>query len=95
MSNKIVFSQKGQEVSNALAKAANDLEDFVSTFFDRGYNIGGADQIVDADIASLGIDAATLNSFVTTAQQLANFFGNAAVTQGDYDSSVNKMRTDI
>jgi len=50
---------------------------------------------VDLDVIGLGITAATLGAFITLNQQLRNFVDNAAVATGDYDSTLNKMRTDV
>lgn len=51
--------------------------------------------MTDQDIAGQNITAANVAAFITLAQQLDNFLNNAAVTTGDYDSTVNKLRTDL
>lgn len=95
MSAKTSFIQQTQEVSNALSKASNDIVDLVETYFDRGYNSGGAAAITDGDASAFGLTAANVGSFITMAQQLTNFFTNQTVTEADYDATLNVMRTDI
>jgi len=93
--NKITFAADAQEVCNSLGKALNDCDNLFSTFFDRGYNSGGGDPIIDGDIASLKITAADLGGFINLAEQINKLMNNLAVTQSDWGSVVNKMRTDI
>ena len=95
MVKKIDFATKVQANTTSIAGLKDTLEDVVEVFFARGYNAGGADPITDADLAGTGITLADLTACITMFQQIANFFGNQAVTQGDYSTTVNKMRTDI
>ena len=55
--------------------------------------LGGSNQIVDADVSSLDIKAADVASGITLGQQLANFLANSAVTTGNYQATVNALRT--
>lgn len=95
MSQKTQFAGQLRATATKLAQAINEADDIVSIYFDRGYNSGGASQIVDNDVASENLTAANIASFITAAQQLANYANNAAVSQGDYDSTINKVRGDI
>lgn len=96
MADKNTFVQRFQDASTRLAQVANEFDDLVSVYFDRGYNSGGSDELLDADIpAGLGITAADVTAGVTLAQQLGNFLNNAAVSTGDYDVTLNKLRTDL
>ena len=95
MASKLKFADKAQDISTRLAAIIDEAADMDTVYFDRGYNSGGGDPIADADVSSLGITAADVGDFITLAQQLANFANNAAVTQGDYDATLNKMRTDV
>lgn len=95
MASKATFATRCQEISTALALLQKEAESTEEAYFDRGYNGGGASPIVDGDLTAHGITAATLAAFITLAQQLKNFNNNAAVTQGDYGSTLSKMRTDI
>lgn len=92
MSQKSKFAAQVRATATKLAQAANEAEDIGSIYFDRTYNGGGADAIVDGDVASENLTAAKVASFITLAAQFANFTGNAAVTQGDYNSTLNKVR---
>lgn len=95
MSNKVAFAQQIQSLSKTLDATIDQTDDIVKTYFDRGFNSGGADPITDADLSSLGVTASLVASFITLSQQLANFRSNQAVLQGDYQSTLNKLRTDI
>ena len=64
-------------------------------YFDRGYNVGGTNLIVDLDIIGLGITAAKLGALITLIQQLKNFVDNGVAAKGDYDNTLNNMRTDV
>ncbi len=94
MATKIGWAQRAQTMSNNLAVVLNSAADLESSYFDRGYNAGPT-AITDSDVESLGITAANVSSFITMSQQLAKFVGNEVVTQGDYDSTINAMRTDV
>lgn len=94
-SQKVDFATKCQQIATALAANIYAAKDVDSVYFDRGYNSGGADPIIDADIVGLEITATELGAFITLTQQLANFADNAAVTQGDYDATLNQIRIDF
>lgn len=94
MASKLEFAGDMQAFSTQLAQLFRDAPDLESVYFDRGYNGGGADPIVDGDVAGLGITAAQIASGITLIQQLQNFADNAAVTTGDYGSTTNALRTD-
>jgi hypothetical protein len=95
MANKLSFAGKGKAIADALGKLANDLSDFNDVYFDRGYNGGGADPIVDGDITDLGITASDIAGLSTIASQFDNFLNNAAVTAADYDTTISKLRSDL
>ena len=94
MANKTTFTTQMKVDITELANLYNSLRDAVDVFFDRGYNSGGADPIVDGDITDLDVTAANVGSAITLTQQLTNFFENAAVAQGDYDLTLSVMRGD-
>lgn len=95
MANKQDFAKKAQQISGDLANLISDAKDLTNIYFDRTYDSGGGDEIIDADLSGLGITAANLASFITLAQQLANFEENSAVTTGDYGNTLNIMRVDV
>ncbi len=91
---KTSFANACKNVSTQLALAANEIDDLIGIYFDRGYNSGGANEIVDADLTDQNVSAADVTAFITMAQQFNNFLDNASVTEGDYDATLNKLRTD-
>ncbi len=95
MSRKTDFGEEAQTNSTSLAQVISALNSLAEVYFDRGYNSGGADEIVDGDLEALGITAADLASTVTLAQQLENFAAGDAVSPADYNATLNKMRVDI
>lgn len=96
MSEKITYVESVQDFSTAISQLIEQLSAFQSVYADRGYGLGGADEITDTDLESLGITAAELAAFITPfAPQLVNFANNLAVTTGDYSVTLNKLRTDI
>ena len=95
MSTKTKFTGQAISIADAMAKTANDLADLTDVYFDRGYDSGGSDPIVDGDITDLNKTAAEVALMITLAQQFANFVNNSAVTTGDYDSTLSAMRQDL
>ena len=93
MSNKLTFTGAMKSMADTLVSVKHTAEDLDSIYFDRGYNSGGADEIVDGDISTLDVTAADVAAGITMVQQLKNFFENTAVTQGDYDNTLNKLRS--
>ena len=73
-------------------RSLEDLDVLEEAYFDRTYNIGGADEIADSDLEGTDLTAANLASAMTLVAQLRNFMDNAAVSTGDYHSTVNKVR---
>lgn len=95
MAEKITFAQKVQGNVTSLVNMNNDVKDLIDYYFDKGYNGGGADPIVDADLLPLKVTAADFVNAITLLQNLNKFFNNEAVTQGDYYTTANKVRNDI
>lgn len=96
MSKKEDYVAAVQEISTVLAKAGPQFQWLFETFFDRGYNGGGVNPLIDADIpAELGITAADIAAFITLAEQMGNFLGNQPVFQSDYGFALNRLRVDI
>lgn len=96
MNGKITYAERVQAFSTTISQLVEQLPKFQSVYADREYGSGDADEITDADLASLGITAAELAAFITPfAPQLINFMNNLAVAQGDYSVTLNKLRTDL
>lgn len=94
MSTKLQFVQDMQAAATDMAKLKATMADLNSAYFDRGYNSGGANPIVDADVASLGIKASDVTNGDTLASDFLNFLGNAAVTTANRQATVDALRTD-
>lgn len=98
MATKLTWAGQAQIEATALAQVADRLADLETVYFDRGYNgppTPGDNPITDDDVVSLSITAADLALLVTLIQQLNNFLGGAGVTPGDYDATLNAVRTDV
>lgn len=92
--SKATFIDNLQSYANLLLQAKLGFEDLVDTYFKNGFNSGGANEIVNGDVSANNLTAAKVASAITMAQQLANFFGNAAVTQGDYEATLQQIRSE-
>ena len=71
----------------AAGTAMDAAPDLVREYFACGYS-----GITDADVERLGITAADLVNCITLMQNLDKFFTNQAVTQGDHQVTVNKVK---
>jgi hypothetical protein len=95
MATKLTWAGQAQTDATTLAQVADRLANLETVYFDRGYDSGGSNPITNDDVVSLSITAADLAALITLTQQLSNFLGNSAVTAGDYDSTLNTVRTDV
>jgi len=95
MGTKLTFGGQSRTIAEKIAVLNHDLEDLNSVYFDRGYNGGGSDPIVDGDVSDLDLTAADIAGMVTIAQQFRNFLNNVAVVTGDYNSTVGNTRSDF
>jgi hypothetical protein len=93
MATKIVFTQQMQAAATKMAQVSDDLIDLRTIYFDRGYN-SGAGSIVDDDISALNVSASHVVNMITMIENLDKFLNASAITEADYDSTVNQMRTD-
>lgn len=73
MSEKSKFAARGQEMSSIMASLTDDILSWRNVYWDRAYNAGGADAIVDGDVASLGVTAADVTGLITFADALETF----------------------
>lgn len=95
MSSKQEYAKAVQAVATDYARVADRMADLHSVYFDRGYGEGGANEITDADLESLGITVVNLSGFIAVAEQTDKLLNSQATTPGDYDSTLNKLRTDV
>jgi hypothetical protein len=91
--SKATFVADLQAAFNQLIGAKLALADLVNFYFKNGFNSGGSNPIADGDVSGNGLTAAKVAGAITLAQQLANFFGNSAVTTGDYEATAQAIRT--
>jgi len=78
--------------AQALVEVADQLADLDNEYFDNGYNSGGANEIVDANMAVHDMTAAQFASLVTVMQQVDKLLTNQATTTGDYILNLNAAR---
>jgi 23S rRNA maturation mini-RNase III len=95
MATKLTWAGQAQAQATTLAQIGDQLANLETVYFDRGYDGGGSNPITNDDVVSLNITAADLAALITLIQQLNNFLGNSAVTTGDYDATLNTVRTDV
>ena len=95
MSKKLDFATQLQRQVTLIAQAADKGDDLVTVYFDRTYNSGGADEIVDADLTTLEITAAQLGNAITFFQNLNKLLNNEDPANADYDATLNAVRTDL
>lgn len=94
MASKQAFANQCQQLATELGQISAKLPGLEKCYFARGYNSGGSSEIINGDLETQGITAGQLSDFVGLMQQLQKFFGNVEVTQGDYQTNVEVMRTD-
>lgn len=73
MSSKTKYAQRAQEMAGVMSRLVSDIEQWKGVYWDRGYNSGGADVLVDADVESLGLTAADVTGLVTFSDALDTF----------------------
>ncbi len=88
MSNKANYVRKAQEMAGVMARLAEDIATWRDVYWDRGYNDGGASELTDADVESLGVTATDVTGMITFADALDTFMAaNRAY--------LSKMRNDL
>lgn len=92
---KELYTEHTLTILTALAQIAPAADEALSIWFARGYNSGGTDALQDSDVSALGLTAAQVTSGIVVIEQFAKFVGNQAVTQADYGSTLDSLRTDI
>lgn len=92
---KQTYIQQQLNAATQLQAVCDQLIDFATPYFPRGYNAGGSDPITDADLVSFGLTAADFTNLITLSGDLAKFLGNEAVSTGDRAAILAKLRRDI
>lgn len=86
--SKSKFVSQGQEMAGVMARLADNIGAWRNVFWDRTYNSGGAAELTNADVESLGVTAADVTGLVTFADALDTFMlANRAY--------LSKMRNDL
>ena len=93
VASKIKYIEELRGVATSLSSVADKAQDLFEVYFDRGYN--GEDGITEDDLEQLDITTSDLVGMITLAEQLSNLLHGRAITAADYDSTLNKMRTDV
>lgn len=88
MTNKEQFVKRGREMATVTANLADQVLAWRDVYWDRGYNSGGADELIGSDITSSGVSATDVTGMVTFADALETFL---AANRG----YINKMRNDL
>lgn len=92
---KELYTEHTLTILTALAQLAPAADEALSIWFARGYNSGGADELQDSDVAALGLTTAQVTAGIVAIEQFTRFVNNQAVTQADYGSTLDSLRTDI
>ncbi len=88
MASKANYARQGQQMAGSFSALTDDILAFRDIWWDRAYNSGGADELTDADVESLGVTAADVTGMITFADALETFLtANRAY--------LSKMRNDL
>ena len=95
MATKTAWATQAQKDATAIAQVADRLVNLRTVYFDRGYDSGGSNPIIDGDVTALGITAVQLGDLVTLAEHLEDFLNAGVVATLDRDPTLNAIRTDV
>lgn len=88
MANKSTYGQRGRELAAKFLEIAADVAAWRNTYFDRGYDSGGSDPIVDADVEAFYITESDVTGLITAADALDTYL---AANRAYY----SRMRSDL
>lgn len=86
--NESTYARRGREMATTLSLQFDELLAWRGVYWDRGYNAGGADEIIAEDIEEQDISVADLTGMITFADALETFL----VANKAY---LSKMRQDM
>lgn len=89
MANKSHYARQGQQMAASFSALADDIIALQNIYWDRGYNVGGADPLTDADVEALGVTAAEVTGMADT------FAGALATFLEANRGYLSKMRNDL
>lgn len=92
MAKKLDFATQIQTLATDLAKSMEVAPDLHQRYFDCGFNDGGANEIVDGDIESLGFTAAQLVSMITCIENFNKFIAGTSPANSAYRININALR---
>jgi hypothetical protein len=95
MDPKAKFAGGIRSLATTLALLVVQARELSGCYDDRGYASGGANPIVDADVASQGVTAQQVADAVNLARQLLCLHDNQAVLQAAWGQLMNNLRTDV
>lgn len=93
--DKLTYATQYQQAVTAVGQANEMGIAGERMYFERGWNVGGSDEITDTDLSGTGFTADTLASAITLFQQLNALLNNQATTPGNYIATVDRMRTKL
>ncbi len=94
--SKALFAGECQRAAGSMVQLVKRLmKDLNETWFDRGYNSGGANAFVDGDLTSFGITAVQLADFINFCGQVNTLLDNGEPFQADWLKTLNLVRTDV
>jgi len=104
--SKLTFAKKARGLATTYAQLKKGITDLKTVYYDRTYQAGGANALVDDDVSGAGTTAALISSFVTFAEQFEKWAAGEFATVGgdgqgtdlaiiDHDSVLNQLREDI
>lgn len=89
---KIAFIRNLVRRLQELDAIFDEAPDIESEYFDLGYNSGGTNEIVAADVSAYVLTPTDIASGITLIQQLKNMEAGAAVTTGNYGATTNAFK---
>jgi hypothetical protein len=92
---KYVFAQNAANIANAMANLDAAIKDAANILTNQGWNAGGTDPIVAADIPdTAGFTVAELLAFFTTAAKYNTFMNGGAVSaDATVRATIDRMRS--